>query len=167
MKKSLKYLDYSQKIKSIKIGDCVLGFVITFNKNYTFVTIGYHKIFIVFDNSETFLRKKNWVLFFKIENKIIQNIRENIKNNKNIYQSIYHGYFGFLNLGKIYRLTINMSINLIKNFKKYRKLKIVSKKYEYEFALGSNGFIWINSLYPLNILLFLEYILNNQPLMSL
>ena len=157
MQKNSIYLNKIQKVKKNKIGDCMLGFIIKFNTVHSYVSIGYHKIFAVINSLELKQKKENWILFFKIENKTIQEIRQNIKKQKNNHQVIYHGYFGFLNYGKIYRLSINISVNFIK---KIKKLKILGKKYEYEFALGINGFFWIKQQFPINNLIFLQFIIN-------
>jgi hypothetical protein len=141
------------------MGTSFLGFIIGFTEEQLFVFIGNHKIVVVygiFNNTE--IKKQTSMLFFRIENEKIREIRQKIKNLKNI--NYYHGYFGLLNGGKIYRMSINMSINLAKQFKKLKKLKTIGRKYEFEFAIGINGYIWINQLNPVNMLIFLEYILN-------
>lgn len=148
-------MNYCQNI----IGNSFLGFIIGFTEEQFFVFIGYHKIIVVFGTfNNTEIKKHASMLFFRIENEKICEIRQKIKNLKNI--NSYRGYFGLLNEGKIYRLTINMSINLTKHFKKIKKLKIIGRKYEFEFALGINGYIWINQANPVNMLIFLEYLLN-------
>nr|UXY88408.1 putative exosome complex exonuclease RRP40 [Cryptomonas curvata] len=141
------------------MGNSFLGFIIGFTEERIFVYIGYHKIVVVFGTfNNTKIKKQTSMLFFRIENEKICEIRQKIKNLKNI--NSYRGYFGLLNGGKIYRLTMNMSINLTKQFKKLKKLKTIGRKYEFEFALGINGYIWINQLKPVNMFILLEFILN-------
>lgn len=154
---STNTMNYYQYI----MGNSFLGFIIGFTEGQLFVFIGYHKIVLVFGKfNNTEIKKQSSMLFFRIENEKICEIRQKIKNIKNI--NTHRGYFGLLNGGKIYRLTTNMSINLTKQFKKLKKLKTIGRKYEFEFALGINGYVWINQLKPVNMLIFLEYILNLQ-----
>ena len=150
-------LNYYQNI----IGNSFLGFIIGYTDKQIFVFIGHHKIVVVFGTfNNTEIKKQTSLLFFRIENEKICEIRQKIKNLKNINSHCV--YFGFLKGGKIYRLTINMTINLTKQFKKIKKLKTIGRKYEFEFAFGINGYIWINQSNPINMLIFLEYILNAQ-----
>jgi exosome complex RNA-binding protein Rrp4 len=148
-------MNYYQNI----LGNSFLGFILRFTEEQIFVFTGNYKIVIVFGIfNKREIKKQNSMLFFRVENKKVSEIRQKIKILKNI--NSYRGYFGLLNGGKIYRLTTNMSINLSKQLKKINKLKKIGRKCEFEFAIGINGYIWIKGSGLVNMLIFLEYVLN-------
>ena len=140
-------------------GNNIIGYIICFSKNYIFIYIGYPKMVVIFNILNILENKKQKsYLYFRLENKKIKEIRQNLKDHKLINHQIYFGYFGLLSLGKIYRLNKCFSINFNRNLSKLQKLKILGKKYEIELALGINGFFWFKHIHPLNILIFLSKI---------
>nr|UXY87906.1 hypothetical protein CcurKRNrm3_p047 [Cryptomonas curvata] len=75
MEKKLTYSNDTKNIQRNKTGNIVIGIIVGFTKTHIFIFIGYHKILAVIDIFETHC-KLNWILFFRVESKKIQEIRQ-------------------------------------------------------------------------------------------
>jgi hypothetical protein len=145
MKKNNRTIRLINKNSKYTIGSSFLGFILGCSYAHVCVFAGFYKVIIIFGNLKiSEIEKNTIIILFRIENKKIYHIREQIKKNREIYQNFHRGFFSLIKFGKVYRLNRGTVSNLNKNHLIIKKLKIIGKKCEFDFILSINGYIWIN-----------------------
>nr|UXY87412.1 putative exosome complex exonuclease RRP40 [Cryptomonas sp.] len=141
------------------LGSKFLGFVLGFDEHHVCVYIGSYKVVIIIGSlNRKYFYTIGTTLFIKLETFQVCSIREKLKKLVKSHQNYSRGYFGYMFCGKIYRLTRGIVFNLSRQSSLIKSLKILGRKYELEFALGINGYIWVSCNRSLDILIFKEYI---------